>query len=107
MSSSWRSATERECAALHFNAHVHIRFEKKEEEETYCAARLGTSARVRLITFPSWPTKQVRTFKKNNPPAGSTMRWLPGSAFNGSPSLNHCTVGDGDPSALQFNVTGS
>lgn len=45
------------------------------------------------------------TFRKNNPPAGSTILWLPDSTLSFSPSLNQSMV-DG-PSALQFNVAGS
>lgn len=47
------------------------------------------------------------TFKKNNPPAGKNILCDPGNIFNGTPSLYHCMVGGGDPSALQFNVAGS
>lgn len=47
------------------------------------------------------------TFRKNSPPAGKTILWLPGSTFNFSPSLNQSILGLGDPSALQFNVAGS
>lgn len=47
------------------------------------------------------------TFRKNNPPAGKIIRCTPGSTLSGSPSLYHVIVGEGTPSALQFNVTGS
>lgn len=47
------------------------------------------------------------TFRKNNPPDNSKTLWEPGNIFNGTPSLYHCIVGVGDPSALQFNVAGS
>jgi len=47
------------------------------------------------------------TLRKNNPPAGSVMRWEPGSIFSGTPSLYHWMVGVGDPSALQLRVAGS
>ncbi len=47
------------------------------------------------------------TLRKNNPPAGNSIRWDPGNIFNGTPSLYHWIVGEGVPSALQFNVAGS
>lgn len=50
---------------------------------------------------------QLITLRKNNPPAGRTIRCELGSFFSNSPSLYQEIAGVGEPSALQFNVTGS
>lgn len=47
------------------------------------------------------------TFRKNKAPDGSKTRCEPAAMFTGFPSLNQRILGIGDPSALQFNVTGS
>lgn len=47
------------------------------------------------------------TLRKNKPPAGSIMRCEPVSVFSSRPSLNHCMLGVGLPSAWQLNVNGS
>lgn len=47
------------------------------------------------------------TFRKNKPPAGRNTRCDPGWFFSSVPSLYQCMMGIGEPSALQFNVTGS
>lgn len=47
------------------------------------------------------------TLRKKSPPDGKIMRCDPGSTLSGSPSLYQEIIGDGTPSALQFNVTGS
>lgn len=47
------------------------------------------------------------TLRKKSPPDGRIMRCDPGSTLSGSPSLYQEIIGDGTPSALQFNVAGS
>lgn len=47
------------------------------------------------------------TLRKNKAPDGNKTRCDPAAILTGFPSLNHRMLGIGEPSALQFNVTGS
>lgn len=47
------------------------------------------------------------TLRKNKAPDGSRTRCDPAAILTGFPSLNHRMLGIGEPSALQFSVTGS
>lgn len=54
-----------------------------------------------------WHLALKFTLRKNRAPDGNKTRCEPAAILTGFPSLNHRILGIGEPSALQFNVSGS